>query len=144
MRSVIALFLLASTLPAADHVVMKNGDRLSGTIIKFDGKDYHAVGQTTGGTQAYRRIDDHTLDYLRLTGRDDAQVKLVELYAKTAGLWASSLMHARYERTLQFDLSSVVRNVAGPSNPHARVATSERGERRERPHTPWPLVQPAP
>ena len=78
-----------------------------------------------GATAAMFFIDNHTLDYLRLTGRDDTQVKLVETYAKTAGLWASSLAHARYERTLQFDLSSVVRNVAGPSNPHARVATSD-------------------
>ena len=78
-----------------------------------------------GATAAMFFIDDHTLDYLRLTGRDDAQVKLVETYAKTAGLWASSLAHARYERTLSFDLSTVVRNVAGPSNPHARVATSD-------------------
>ncbi len=66
-----------------------------------------------------------TIDYLRLTGRDDEQVALVEGYARTAGLWADSLVDAEYERVLKFDLSSVVRNMAGPSNPHARVATSE-------------------
>jgi aconitate hydratase len=70
-------------------------------------------------------IDDQTIDYLKLTGRDDAQVKLVETYAKTAGLWADSLKTAEYERQLEFDLSSVVRNMAGPSNPHARVATAD-------------------
>jgi aconitase (EC 4.2.1.3) len=49
----------------------------------------------------------------------------VETYAKATGLWADSLGGAVYERTLSFDLSSVVRNMAGPSNPHARVATSD-------------------
>jgi aconitate hydratase len=78
-----------------------------------------------GATAAMFFIDDQTIDYLKLTGRDDAQVKLVETYAKTAGLWADSLKTAEYERQLEFDLSSVVRNMAGPSNPHARVATAD-------------------
>ncbi|MCE3284150.1 MAG: acnD, partial [Steroidobacteraceae bacterium] len=78
-----------------------------------------------GATAAMFAIDEQTLAYLRLTGREPAQVKLVETYAKEAGLWADSLQSAVYERTLTFDLSSVVRNVAGPSNPHARVATTE-------------------
>ncbi|MGB8022557.1 MAG: aconitate hydratase AcnA, partial [Candidatus Nanopelagicales bacterium] len=78
-----------------------------------------------GATAAMFYIDEQTLRYLRLTGREDAQVKLVETYAKSAGLWAESLETAEYERVLAFDLSSVVRNMAGPSNPHARVATSE-------------------
>ena len=78
-----------------------------------------------GATAAMFFIDDKTLDYLRLTGREDAQVKLVETYAKTAGLWADSLRTAEYERTLHFDLSTVVRNMAGPSNPHKRLPTSD-------------------
>ncbi len=78
-----------------------------------------------GATAAMFYIDQKTIDYLRLTGREDAQVKLVETYAKTAGLWADSLKTAVYPRSLQFDLSSVVRNMAGPSNPHARVATTD-------------------
>ncbi|MDD1957980.1 Fe/S-dependent 2-methylisocitrate dehydratase AcnD [Pseudomonas sp. 8209] len=78
-----------------------------------------------GATAAMFSIDQQTIDYLKLTGREDAQVKLVETYAKVAGLWSDSLVNAEYERGLQFDLSSVVRNMAGPSNPHARVATSE-------------------
>lgn len=78
-----------------------------------------------GATAAMFYIDQQTLDYLTLTGRDAAQVKLVETYAKTAGLWADSLVTAVYPRVLQFDLSTVVRNIAGPSNPHARVATSD-------------------
>ncbi len=78
-----------------------------------------------GATAAMFFIDDQTITYLKLTGRADDQVKLVETYAKHVGLWADSLATAVYERVLHFDLSSVVRNMAGPSNPHARVATSE-------------------
>ncbi|MBK5550756.1 MULTISPECIES: Fe/S-dependent 2-methylisocitrate dehydratase AcnD [unclassified Pseudomonas] len=78
-----------------------------------------------GATAAMFYIDQQTIDYLKLTGREDEQVQLVENYAKTTGLWADSLKHAQYERGLTFNLSSVVRNMAGPSNPHARVATSD-------------------
>ena len=82
-----------------------------------------------GATAALFYIDQQTLDYLRLTGRDEQQVKLVETYAKQAGLWADSLKDAEYERVLEFDLSSVVRNIAGPSNPHRRVATTDLAEK---------------
>ncbi|AAN53428.1 Fe/S-dependent 2-methylisocitrate dehydratase AcnD [Shewanella oneidensis MR-1] len=78
-----------------------------------------------GATAAMFYIDQQTLDYLTLTGREAEQVKLVETYAKTAGLWSDDLKQAVYPRTLHFDLSSVVRTIAGPSNPHARVPTSE-------------------
>lgn len=78
-----------------------------------------------GASAAMFYIDDNTLDYLRLTGRDDEQVALVENYAKTTGLWSESLKTAEYERVLTFDLSSVGRNIAGPSNPHRRVATKD-------------------
>ncbi len=78
-----------------------------------------------GATAAMFSIDEQTIQYLKLTGRADEQVALVETYAKTAGLWADSLSNVEYERVLTFDLSSVVRNMAGPSNPHARVATSD-------------------
>jgi len=78
-----------------------------------------------GATAAMFYIDQQTIDYLKITGRDDEQVKLVEQYAKETGLWADGLVAAEYERVLTFDLSSVVRNIAGPSNPHARVATSD-------------------
>ncbi|WP_042885835.1 Fe/S-dependent 2-methylisocitrate dehydratase AcnD [Cupriavidus necator] len=82
-----------------------------------------------GATAAMFFIDEQTIDYLRLTGRTDEQLKLVETYAKTAGLWADSLKNAEYERVLKFDLSSVVRNMAGPSNPHKRLPTSALAER---------------
>lgn len=74
-------------------------------------------------------IDDKTIDYLRLTGREDSQVKLVEAYAKETGLWVDSLSEVQYERVLTFDLSSVGRNIAGPSNPHRRVSTTDLAEK---------------
>ena len=82
-----------------------------------------------GATAAMFYIDEQTIDYLKLTGREDEQVKLVENYAKTTGLWADSLKTAEYERVISFDLSTVVRNIAGPSNPHSRVPTSELAQR---------------
>ncbi|MEC3765438.1 Fe/S-dependent 2-methylisocitrate dehydratase AcnD [Cupriavidus sp. SS-3] len=82
-----------------------------------------------GATAAMFFIDEQTIEYLRLTGRTDEQLKLVETYAKAAGLWADSLQNAEYERVLKFDLSSVVRNMAGPSNPHKRLPTSALAER---------------
>ena len=82
-----------------------------------------------GATAAMFSIDEQTLTYLRLTGRSDEQVKLVETYAKEAGLWSDSLVNAEFERVLTFDLSSVVRNMAGPSNPHRRLPVSALKER---------------
>lgn len=82
-----------------------------------------------GATAGMFYIDQQTIDYLTLTGRDDEQVKLVEHYAKETGLWADTLNEAEYERVLTFDLSSVGRNLAGPSNPHARVSTTDLAEK---------------
>ncbi|WP_442487302.1 Fe/S-dependent 2-methylisocitrate dehydratase AcnD [Halomonas litopenaei] len=82
-----------------------------------------------GATAAMFYIDDQTLDYLKLTGREPEQIELVETYAKAAGLWADSLVNADYERVLHFDLSKVERTLAGPSSPHNRVATRELASR---------------
>ncbi len=82
-----------------------------------------------GATAAMFFIDQNTIDYLTLTGRADEQVKLVELYARHTGLWADALKTAEYERVLKFDLGTVVRNMAGPSNPHKRLPTSALAER---------------
>ncbi len=82
-----------------------------------------------GATAAMFYIDEKTIDYLRLTGRDDGNIRLVEAYAKQTGLWVDGMRGAEYERVLRFDLSSVVRNVAGPSNPHRRVATTDLAEK---------------
>lgn len=75
-------------------------------------------------------IDGQTIDYLKLTGRESVQVKLVEAYAKKMGLWTDEMVDTEYERVLEFNLSSVLRNMAGPSNPHRWLPTmvlTERG-----------------
>ncbi|MCS0321157.1 Fe/S-dependent 2-methylisocitrate dehydratase AcnD [Vibrio diabolicus] len=82
-----------------------------------------------GATAGMFYIDEQTINYLKLTGRDEEQVALVEKYAKQTGLWADDLDTAVYERVLEFDLSSVSRNMAGPSNPHRRLPTSELAQR---------------
>ncbi|EPI2080281.1 Fe/S-dependent 2-methylisocitrate dehydratase AcnD [Vibrio vulnificus] len=78
-----------------------------------------------GATAGMFYIDEQTISYLRLTGREPEQVALVENYAKHTGLWADDLHQVDYERVLEFDLSQVTRNLAGPSNPHRRLPTSE-------------------
>ncbi|VXB28524.1 Aconitate hydratase A [Enhydrobacter sp. AX1] len=111
-------------------------ERVVGAYVEFfgEGADSLSIGDRAtianmtpeyGATAGLFYIDGQTIDYLRLTGREDKQVELVENYAKTAGLWSSDLATAEYERVLEFDLSLVTRNMAGPSNPHARVSTSE-------------------
>ena len=111
-------------------------ERVVGAYVEFfgEGADSMSIGDRAtisnmtpeyGATAAMFYIDQQTLDYLRITGREDAQIELVEHYAKTIGLWADALKTAVYPRVLRFDLSTVTRNMAGPSNPHARVATSD-------------------
>ena len=115
-------------------------ERVVGAYVEFfgDGAASLSIGDRAtisnmcpeyGATAALFAIDQQTLDYLRLTGREPAQVALVETYAKTAGLWADSLASAVYPRVLAFDLSSVERNLAGPSNPHRRLPTRALAER---------------
>lgn len=82
-----------------------------------------------GATAGMFYIDEQTINYLRLTGREQEQVALVENYAKHTGLWADDLHQVDYERVLEFDLSQVARNLAGPSNPHRRLPTSELASR---------------
>ncbi|WP_288390392.1 Fe/S-dependent 2-methylisocitrate dehydratase AcnD [uncultured Acinetobacter sp.] len=111
-------------------------ERVVGAYLEFfgEGADSMSVGDRAtisnmtpeyGATAAMFYIDQNTIDYLRLTGREDAQVALVEQYAKEIGLWASEMTQADYPRVLRFDLSTVTRNIAGPSNPHARVSTAD-------------------
>ncbi|MEI6893077.1 MAG: Fe/S-dependent 2-methylisocitrate dehydratase AcnD [Colwellia sp.] len=78
-----------------------------------------------GASAALFYIDEQTIDYLKMTGRESEQVALVEAYAKHTGLWADDLVDAKYPRVIEFDLSSVCRNLAGPSNPHRRLATAD-------------------
>ncbi|RXJ87773.1 Fe/S-dependent 2-methylisocitrate dehydratase AcnD [Arcobacter sp. CECT 8985] len=77
-----------------------------------------------GASAAMFGIDEQTIDYLKLTGREPKQVELVEKYAKANGLWADQFKNATYAKTLTFDLSSVTRSLAGPSKPHKLVPTS--------------------
>ncbi len=111
-------------------------ERVVGAYLEFfgDGADSMSIGDRAtisnmtpeyGATAAMFYIDQQTLDYLRITGREDSQIELVEHYAKTIGLWSDALKTAVYPRVLRFDLSTVTRNMAGPSNPHARVATAD-------------------
>ena len=111
-------------------------ERVVGAYLEFfgEGADSMSVGDRAtisnmtpeyGATAAMFYIDQNTIDYLTLTGREPEQVKLVEAYAKEIGLWASDMTKAEYPRVLRFDLSTVTRNIAGPSNPHARVSTAD-------------------
>ena len=115
-------------------------ERVVGAYVEFfgEGADSLTIGDRAtisnmcpeyGATAAMFYIDQQTIEYLQLTGREPEQVALVENYAKTLGLWSDALTTAEYERVLEFDLSSVVRNMAGPSNPHRRLPTSALAER---------------
>lgn len=115
-------------------------ERVVGAYVEFfgEGADSLTIGDRAtisnmcpeyGATASMFYIDGQTIDYLKLTGREPEQVALVEHYAKTLGLWSSALETAEYERVLEFDLGSVVRNMAGPSNPHRRLPTSALAER---------------
>ena len=77
-----------------------------------------------GASAGMFAIDEQTIDYLTVTGREPAQVKLVEAYAKANGLWSDQFEGATYARTIEFDLSKVTRSLAGPSKPHKLVPTS--------------------
>lgn len=115
-------------------------ERVVGAYVEFfgEGAESLSIGDRAtisnmcpeyGATAAMFYIDGQTIDYLKLTGREPEQVALVENYAKTTGLWADALKTAEYPRVLSFDLSSVVRNMAGPSNPHKRLPTTALQER---------------
>jgi aconitate hydratase len=78
-----------------------------------------------GSTIAVFPIDDETTKYLRLTGRDEQQIALVEAYAKAQGLWHDPEHEARYSEYLELDLGDVVPSIAGPKRPQDRVSLSE-------------------
>lgn len=78
-----------------------------------------------GSTAAIFPIDQVTLDYLRLTGRDEERVTLVEAYAKEQGLWHDPSFEPRYSEYLELDLSTVVPSIAGPKRPQDRILLSE-------------------
>lgn len=112
------------------------GERVVSSYLEFFGEgakeltigDRATISNMTpeyGASAGMFYIDEQTINYLKLTGRDAEQVVLVEQYAKQTGLWADALETAQYERVLEFDLSQVERNLAGPSNPHRRLPTSQ-------------------
>lgn len=116
------------------------GERVVSSYLEFFGEgakqltigDRATISNMTpeyGASAGMFYIDEQTINYLKLTGRDAEQVALVEQYAKQTGLWADALEMAQYERVLEFDLSQVERNLAGPSNPHRRLPTSQLAER---------------
>jgi len=78
-----------------------------------------------GSTCAIFPIDGATLDYLRLTGRPEAQVALVEAYAKEQGLWHDPSRSPRYSEELTLDLGTVVPSIAGPKRPQDRIALAD-------------------
>ncbi|MGH3281029.1 MAG: aconitase family protein, partial [Trebonia sp.] len=103
-----------------------------GTFVEFFGPGVAAVPVANratignmspeyGCTSAIFPIDEVTLDYLRLTGRPDAQVALVEAYAREQGLWHDPGRVPAYSQSLDLDLSTVVPSIAGPKRPQDRI-----------------------
>ncbi|MCX6441009.1 MAG: aconitate hydratase AcnA [Actinobacteria bacterium] len=81
-----------------------------------------------GSTCAIFPIDDETLRYLRLTGRSDDQVALVEKYAKSQGLWHDPSLAPRFSQVVELDLSTVVPSISGPKRPQDRISLSDSKE----------------
>lgn len=164
-------FKLTGEIPAgatATDVVLTITDMLRkhgvvGKFVEFYGDGVGAVPLANratignmspefGSTAAIFPIDSVTLDYLRLTGRSEQQIALVEAYARAQGLWHDPLNEARYSEYLELDLSTVVPSIAGPKRPQDRIEltnakeafrsavrayTNDPGE--DRPHKPTPL-----
>ena len=78
-----------------------------------------------GSTCAIFPIDEETLRYLRLTGRSDEQVALVEQYAKAQGMWHDPSISPRFSENIELDLSTVVSSIAGPKRPQDRISLTD-------------------
>jgi len=137
-------FKLSGEIPAAvtaTDVVLTITDMLRkhgvvGKFVEFYGEGVGSVPLANratignmspefGSTAAIFPVDDVTLDYLRLTGRDEQAVSLVEKYAKEQGLWHDPSREAQYSEYLELDLSTVVPSIAGPKRPQDRILLSE-------------------
>ncbi|GAA1260442.1 aconitate hydratase [Pseudonocardia aurantiaca] len=137
-------FRLTGEIPAgatATDVVLTITEMLRrhgvvGKFVEFYGEGVSAVPLANratignmspefGSTAAIFPIDDETLRYLKLTGRSDAQIELVEAYAKEQGLWHDPAREATYSETLELDLSTVVPSIAGPKRPQDRIELSD-------------------
>ncbi|MEH3079027.1 MAG: aconitase family protein, partial [Quadrisphaera sp.] len=136
-------FKLTGEIPAgatATDVVLTITEQLRkhgvvGKFVEFYGEGVSAVPLANratignmspefGSTCAIFPVDDITLDYLRLTGRSDEQVALVEAYAKEQGLWHDPKAEPRFSEKLELDLSTVVPSIAGPKRPQDRIELS--------------------
>jgi aconitate hydratase len=137
-------FKLAGELPegatATDLVLtiteMLRKHGVVGKFVEFYGEGVSAVPLANratignmspeyGSTVAIFPIDDETVRYLRMTGRDDQQVALVEAYAKEQGLWHDPAAEPVYSETIELDLATVVPSIAGPKRPQDRVALAD-------------------
>src|SRR3546814_10858736 len=114
----------SSDVCSSDLTEFLRKEKVVGAYLEFHGEGAAALtlgdratisnmAPEYGATAAMFFIDQNTLDYLTLTGRDAEQVKLVETYAKEAGLWADALKTDEYERVLKSDHSTSVRNKIG-------------------------------
>ncbi|MHC5796109.1 aconitate hydratase AcnA [Lacisediminihabitans sp. FW035] len=140
-------FKLSGTIPTgvtATDVVLTITEQLRkhgvvGKFVEFYGAGVAAVPLANratignmspefGSTAAMFPIDDVTLDYLRLTGRSDEQVALVEAYAKLQTLWHDAASEPVFSEYLELDLSTVVPSIAGPKRPQDRVILSSAKE----------------
>jgi len=136
-------FKLTGSIPAgatATDVVLTITEQLRkhgvvGKFVEFYGEGVAAVPLANratignmspefGSTAAMFPIDDVTLDYLRLTGRSDEQVALVEAYAKEQGLWHDPSVDITFSEYLELDLSTVVPSISGPKRPQDRIELS--------------------
>ncbi len=140
-------FKLTGSLPegtTATDLVLTITERLRqhgvvGKFVEFYGPGVAAVPLANratignmspeyGSTISIFPIDDVTLAYLRLTGRSDEQVALVQAYAKAQGMWHDPDAEPHYSETLELDLSSVQPSIAGPKRPQDRIALAEAQE----------------
>ncbi|TDD94364.1 aconitate hydratase AcnA [Actinomadura rubrisoli] len=110
-----------------------------GKFVEFYGEGVHAlplanratIGNMSpefGSTCAIFPIDDETLKYLRLTGRTDEQIALVEAYAKEQGMWLDPSVEPEFSEYLELDLATVVPSLAGPKRPQDRISLSNAKE----------------
>ena len=110
--------------------------KVVGKFVEFYGEGVSAVPLANratignmspeyGSTIAIFPIDEKTTDYLRLTGREEHQIALVEAYAKTQGLWHDANHEPRYSEYMELDLSTVVPSIAGPKRPQDRILLNE-------------------
>ncbi|WKV16610.1 aconitate hydratase [Janibacter limosus] len=137
-------FKLSGNIPAgatATDVVLTITEMLRdhgvvGKFVEFYGEGVAAVPLANratignmspefGSTAAMFPIDDVTLEYLRLTGRPEQQVALVEAYAKAQGMWHDPSVEPRFSEYLELDLSTVVPSIAGPKRPQDRIAVTD-------------------